>query len=88
MPISRLVYVFLSCLFSNSEVTDVYASVELDSANKEVKNQWMAAFVDVCYSLILDDGFLKGMLTNSPSTYALEALASTEFMTVRRTMGS
>ena len=63
-------------------VTDVYANASSPD-DVQIKNQWMVAFVDVCYSLILDDGVLKGMLTNSPSTSSLEALASTEFMTVR-----
>jgi len=60
-------------------VAEVYSSGNHPEfeANKHV---WMGAFVDVCLAMIMDDGMLKGMLNDSPHSSAVEALASTEFM--------
>ena len=62
-------------------VADVYTAAT-DPSAKFQKRLWMAAFVDACYAMILDEGMLKGMLTNSPSTSSVEDLASTELMSI------
>lgn len=61
---------------------DVYAG-ELGEVSDATKKRWMMAFVDAAIHMIHDETLLKGMLTDSPSKEAIEALASTEFMSVR-----
>lgn len=58
--------------------SDCYAA----SKDARLKAIWLDAFADVATCLIEDDDLLSGMLMDVPSSSSVEALASTELMSV------
>lgn len=58
---------------------DIYASATNENFHDE-KKKWMESIVDIVMYLVHDEGLLNKMLAETPSSRALEALASTEIM--------
>jgi hypothetical protein len=60
---------------------DIFASTVGPGAEKW-KALWMECFVDMILSLVDDEDLLKGMLTGVPNRASIEALGSTELMSI------
>ena len=59
-------------------VADIYAAtIQGPGAEHKQKQRWIAALMDYGLCAIRDEDLLKGMLTLSPSSSSVEALAST-----------
>ena len=65
-----------------AKVCTATADAYAEATDPEQKKVWLEAFTDVAMSLIKDEDLLKGMKTEPPSSQSVEALSSTELMSV------
>ena len=65
-----------------AKVCTATADVYAEATDPQQKRVWLEAFTDVCMSLIKDEDLLRGMKTDPPSNESVEALSSTEIMSV------